>query len=189
MAARTGKSGKTRRSFGWYDQVKSPRLRALSERLIEGALEAIAVNAGSVTCPQESASSRLKIFVYAQVRRLFADDRQDDLQRLVLSYDTPPRTITFDRNPYYWALFSIYKSDEISGLTSNSINVISWQLLHAHNHEIEPELLIGFIYQTAASGSLKQAEIKRIGQSFREEWFSTYRHKIAAKTNTHSEEI
>lgn len=161
------------------ERLRNRFSRALLDELIDGANLATSANPGSRTCPQDAAINRFKISVYNTVRNLFANGHQNRLKTLVDSLPGQPRSVDFDRNPFHWALFAIIKSEEVDEPIGWDMNNIGWQLLHAYNHHIEPELLIGFLYQTAASSPSKQRKIKKVGESFREPWLAEYQEKIA----------
>lgn len=145
--------------------------------LFEEAGKAYLFNEGAQTGPQANPLDRFKTCVYREVRQLLVDGYASKIERAVNSCDSRPRKITFSQNPYYWALFAIYKTNEFDFLTPVNINTYGWQLLYAHNHFIDPELLTGFLYQTGATKSPKKATINKPGTDVHEWWLSFYRKR------------
>ena len=146
---------------------------------MDAAGEALSANEGDKPAPQDVRANRFKVAVYREVRRLFEVGRQNEIKQIV---DNDARkTIGFDRNPFNWALQALSQSGEFDDdLTSNKINILGWQLLHAFRHHIEPEMLIGFLYQTAASSPRKLSLIKRSGAPYLEPWLAEYERRIRA---------
>jgi len=74
----------------------------------------------------------------------------------------------FTDNNLHWILLAL-SSEEIS-IRASEINKYSKQLLYALRHRIDPDLLIGFLYQT---GSPEQIAEKVRDPTCREEWYLT----------------
>jgi hypothetical protein len=132
----------------WFDRI--------------GPVEAAAsTNPAVAQDPQGRRLSQIKIAVYTLVRDLRQQRRLNLIQKIVWSLDREPTTITFDANPFHWALYALkYGPAELLDTRDDELNRIGYELIHADRHGIEPELLIGFIYQTASSTTHKQKLIK-----------------------------
>lgn len=138
-----------------------------------GALDKIkAVNPARRPSPQETTSNLFKVAVYRYVREWIRSDRTRRIKSFCGNRDDGRKTIKFEHNQFNWVLTALREVGVFGfDLTPSKINSIGWQLLHAHRHNIEPDLLVGFLYQTSASSALKQKEIKKPGNVFYEPWF------------------
>ena len=77
------------------------------------------------------------------------------------------RKKTFDKNPYHCALRAL--PPEIRKLRGDDYTRMGRQLLYAARHDIDPDLLIGFLAQT---GTMKQIAEKAVAEPEKlEEWF------------------
>ena len=140
--------------------------------LIEAVGDIQAPNPASEPAPQDTASSKFKTIVYKYVRDWITTNRSSRIKSFCYDLKDGRKTIEFEDNQFNWVLHALYKEGEGKKFLSPSkINSLGWQLLHAYRHEIDPNLLIGFLYQTSASSSWKQKKIKNKGAVFYEPWF------------------
>jgi hypothetical protein len=130
------------------------RLRAKEKEVLgmwEGGVERIGrllaeAKAMAKPAPGEKVEAILKREVYLLVNELSDRRYRTDFENvLIYKMESAPR-LSFDSNPYYWALKAIWKDDEI-GLKGSVISKYAKQLAYAARHNIPPELLIGFLYQ------------------------------------------
>lgn len=103
--------------------------------------------------PSDTRSGRLRSFVYRFVRRLKRRNRLGIIARVVYGLDFEPNKVDFATNPYYWALYA-FENEEKLGITIKDMSRFSIQMLYAERHDIEPELLVGFIYQQGNDNAL-----------------------------------
>lgn len=152
----------------------------MQDRFVEAANAAWSINPARETCPQDRAGNLFKIAIYGEVRRLFAEGNQREIEQLFIHYaDDRRKAVSFNSNPYNWILDALRHSGELDQeLTADDVNAIGWQLMHAHNHHIDPALLIGFLYQTAASGPKKRGLIKAVGATYHEPWLEDYEQRL-----------
>ncbi len=152
------------------------------EKAIEPVDEACSVNPGASTCPQDRRTSLIKIAIYRMVRELRSKKRLSLIESIVGFLEYEPKVIKFDANPFHWAIYAIDRNEELyrkPGRRTKSsmldigeepMNRLAYQLLYADRHEVPPELLIGFIYQTASSTRAK----KNIRNNSHEPWLTSY---------------
>lgn len=178
----TVRSDRPRLSGSGDDQrVLGPANEAFLERLTQAAGRTFAPSLHEAEAPQNSDLSRIKIAVYRTVRELFEQGQEAKISKLLEAIGYRRKTISFEQNPYNWCL-QILKSKTklLNRIEASTLNSIGWQLMHAHNHEIDHDMLIGFIYQTASTSLWKQKLIKRPGQIFYEPWFSEYKKRLVS---------
>jgi hypothetical protein len=164
-------------------QRRPPRLgrssQLLLDSLVDAANAALRVNPDEKPAPQDIPANRFKIAVYREVRQLIIDGRQKTIVALVSYGEDERKLINFDQNPFNWALSAIEQSGELrEPLSKNKVNLLGWQLMHAFRHQVPPELLIGFLYQTASSSPRKQKLIKDTGNIYREKWLDSYSQSL-----------
>lgn len=133
---------------------KRQRLRGREKEVLgkwEGGVEHIGrllAQAAAIDkpAPDEKPEAVIKVQVYQLVRELLIERHRTDFEN-VLAYkmESSPR-VSFDANPYYWALKAIWKDGEIA-LKGNVVSKYAKQLVYADRHDIPPELLTGFLYQ------------------------------------------
>jgi hypothetical protein len=169
------RAGKTTESLIRREARARRSYSDLLESFADAAELAAARADNDATRPQEKGSNLLKVAIYREVWRLFREGRQRRLQLMSEGYDLGDKTIDFDRNPFSWILPVLKKEGHLNKFVGSSIANLSWQLTHALRHDIAPDLLIGFLYQTSASSPDKQKLIKRRGLIFYEEWIRDYR--------------
>lgn len=126
--------------------------------------------------PFERPDAILKRYVYQFVREHLAQGNGKKLEYLLWYFRTgEQRThrIRFEDNPFHWALAAI--PTELSELSRPALTKIGRQLLYADRHDIEPDLLIGFILQTGNPDAISK---KADDTDKRENW---YLAKVGAK--------
>lgn len=113
----------------------------------------LAISRGLVEelAPFDQPAGILKRLVYSFVRtRLACGDgkKLDYLLWYKRKGEQRAHRISFEDNPFHWVLSAI--PFEISELTRPSLSKVGRQLIYAHRHDIEPELLVGFLYQSGS---------------------------------------
>ncbi len=103
--------------------------------------------------PSDTRSGRLRWFVYSFVRRLKQRNRLGIITGVVYGLDFEPTKISFKANPYYWALYAFENVEKLS-ISAKDMSRFSLQMLYAERHNIDPELLVGFIYQQGNDNDL-----------------------------------
>ncbi len=66
-----------------------------------------------------------------------------------------PTRLTVSQNPFFWGLKALAAR---IGLKPDRISRLSKEMLYAWRHDIEPDLLIGFILQTGAARIYEKSE-------------------------------
>jgi len=143
--------------------------------LIEEAGDALRGDPTRPKCPQYEPKNVFKTLVYNKVREWLRNGRDAQVKSYCYNRQVGSKRISFERNPFNWVLQALHETKDFKGiLYESNVNAIGWQLMHAHRHNIDPALLVGFLYQTAASSAWKQKEIKSTGDPLIEPWFKEY---------------
>lgn len=166
---RISKSSKRKR-FG-YKPPPDPDLDGdwddLDTRLKRDLL--ISRNSTEKLAPFERPEAILKRYVYHFVRKHLAQGNGKKLEHLLWYFRTGEQRahrIRFEDNPFHWALAAI--PTELSELSRPALTKIGRQLLYADRHDIEPDLLIGFILQTGNPDAISK---KADDTDKRENWY------------------
>jgi hypothetical protein len=77
-----------------------------------------------------------------------------------------PRSWTLDENPFFWALRAISGNPRGKHMNSYVITRLSQQMYYADQHNVAPDIVIGFILQTGLA-NIKRNMTKRL----MEEWY------------------
>lgn len=119
--------------------------------------------------PFDKPDAYLKREVYALVRDYLRQGRQHLLEELILEsrYPYAPRSPSFGDNPFHWVFFGM-RDPTTDNLRKDEVSRFGRQLLYAHRHRIEPELLIGFLHQ---SGTPDEIATKVADPDRREDWY------------------
>lgn len=119
--------------------------------------------------PFERPEAVLKRYVYRFVREhLEAGDgaKLEYLLGYLRSAEQRAHRIAFETNPFHWALSAI--PIELSELKRPALTKVGRQLLYAHRHDVDPDLLIGFLYQ---SGDPDEISRKAVIPNKLEDWY------------------
>lgn len=119
--------------------------------------------------PLDRPEAILKRYVYHFVRKHLAKGNGKKLEHLLWYFRTGEQRahrIRFEDNPFHWALAAI--PTELSELSRPALTKIGRQLLYADRHDIEPDLLIGFILQTGDPDAISK---KAKYPDKREDWY------------------
>ncbi len=177
-ATRIGRGARRSPAGSSLRHVPPPRIQGVHTRLTDAVEQALALPP-EVRSSIETDTALFKAAVYAVVRDYFVQGHEDLIRRFVEYLPTPHPQIGFNENPFLWAIYAFRYDNaglrDYLNLSPFKINNVSWQLLHAFRHRVEPELLMGFLYQTAASTKDKQEKIKKRGTVFYEPWYDNYR--------------
>ena len=146
------------------------RLRALISTRPKGRSE---------SPPWDNWSGRIRAHIYALVRRYRVQGRLKIIRQLVSGLVNEPLKVSFHANPFYWALYAARNDADLTILSYKDISRFAAQMLYADRHDIDPELLIGFIYQQGGEDALK----RKLDQGASEPWLADYRARRFAKPN------
>lgn len=119
--------------------------------------------------PFERPEAILKRYVYRFVREHLEAGDGAKLEYLLgykRSAEQRAHRIAFEANPFHWALSAI--PSQLSELKRPALTKVGRQLLYAHRHDIDPDLLIGFLYQ---SGDPDEISRKAVIPNKMEEWY------------------
>lgn len=119
--------------------------------------------------PYDQPEATLKRHVYKFAREQLASGNDKKLAYLLWykrAGEQRAHRISFQENPFHWVLSAIHP--QISELDRPSLSKIGRQLLYAHRHDIDPDLLVGFLYQ---SGSPDVISKKAKALNKREQWY------------------
>jgi hypothetical protein len=154
-----------------------PRLRARFRQLTEVANTALeGLQRRDKRSPQDQPWSLFKIAVYDHVLLQIKDGRLKQIWDVVRTSPFAPVSVEFKEIPFHWALFALSKSadfEEYEKLCEEKIYEYGLQLCYAFNHKIPPALLIGFLYQTQITSSIKR-NLVRHDPTLKESWFNEY---------------
>lgn len=106
--------------------------------------------------PQDKRFGILKTAAYTLVRERQYNRRvMLNLERHTEYLSESNHSTTFTENPYFWVL-SALNSELKLGLSIQSISKFSKELRYAEIHHVEPEFLVGFIYQVGTKETIAQ---------------------------------
>lgn len=111
---------------------------------------------GEGTSPQMSRNGRLKREIYALVRHFLAQDHGNVIKEIVEDDGRAPANgPAFEDNPFHWGLLSLFEARG-DGLSRGDRYLFARQMLYAHKHDVPPNLLVGFIYQSGKPQDIAQ---------------------------------
>ncbi len=181
-ATATGKrarpSSRTARTRGRVGRPKARRQSLFDEhwQVFKDALRAKIIEAHHAQdkdlSPYDRSDSILKREVYRLVRDRRKTTAFQDLDLSILEeteYLNKTFYVDIYKNPYYWILFALKCSfTSIDGFQLSKSNVTRYaqQLIYAERHDIDPDLIIGFLLQ---SGTLRQV-CNKATEGTLEEW-------------------
>ena len=133
---------------------------------------------GEKFAPYDRADSILKRMVYKFVRQHRQSKGFKHIETAISNDRDSGRTmrIRFDDNPFHWVLFGLKNCVGILGkfeIDKFSVSRFAKQLSYADRHDIEPELLIGFLLQT---GTMSEVCEKADNSNSYEGWFLAKKH-------------
>ena len=174
---RTGKTTSRRRSAAYRSGARSRGRRPVSltareeqlkrewDALIEPIIDAWRVRPETGVAPYDQKANYLRREVYRVIRKL--DGRSEGraiIEAAVRGHcGSEPTRVSMAQNLFFWGLKAI--AARIT-LEPDRVSRLAKEMLYAFRHEIEPDLLIGFILQTGAARIHKKDGIEV------ESWFS-----------------
>ncbi|MDO7843769.1 hypothetical protein [Sphingomonas immobilis] len=122
--------------------------------------------------PFEASHSVVKRMAYEFVLQHRATSKFNWIEAAISDDRDEGRTIRtrFDDNHFHHVMFGLSKHIHFGNYSITKWNVSRFakQLLYAERHEVPPEYLVGFLYQ---SGTISEIEAKVDDPNFREDWF------------------
>jgi hypothetical protein len=128
---------------------------------------------GTKFAPFDRADSVLKRMVYAFVHEHRPTKSFEHLETAIANDRDEWRglRVLFIDNPFHWVLFGLKGHIEIFGkfeISKSDVTRFGRQLSYADRHEVAPELLIGFLFQTGTVSEICQ---KQTNPATRERWY------------------
>ncbi len=123
--------------------------------------------------PFEAPEGYLKRACFQVIQEFRKANAHHAIKKLANYAGRDRRQLTYTDNPFYWGLLAI--DPAFSAIEEGSLSLYAKQLLHAANHKVPPEHLVGFIYQSGSQSALKRKV--RIGE--REEEFLRIRKRTS----------
>lgn len=128
---------------------------------------------GTKFAPFYRADSVLKRMVYAFVQKHRPTKRYQHLESAIANDRDEWRglRVPFKDNPFHWILFGLKDHIVILDgfeISKSDVTRFGRQLSYADRHEIAPELLIGFLFQT---GTISEICRKQSSSETRERWY------------------
>ncbi len=158
-------------------QVREDELEDLRTKAKEG--KALAVKDGpkatkhrmakvEVQAPYDKPESILKREVYRFTMRYLTDQNSGRLEDVLEANIPIERTlrVKFSENPFHRMLLAL-RSEGLD-IEPFEITRYSSQLLYAQRHDIDPDLLIGFLYQTGSPDEIRKRVMR---QKYWEPWY------------------
>lgn len=133
------------------------RLRGKHDDLLarwEGGLEEIqtlksAAVGSKDQAPDAAPEAILKVGIYRLMNELLATYGGADLETVLAhKMESAPR-MSFELNPYYWALKAAAKDGELD-IDPHRISRYAAEMRYARRHQLPAELLVGFLHQVGA---------------------------------------
>ena len=100
--------------------------------------------------PWDTKWGYLKCQVYALTRRLISEGDADVIEAVVHSHGKDPPGISFEQNPFHWALIAIDAPD-FALMKRGVRRRLANELLVADRHDVPVIYLVGFLYQLGGS--------------------------------------
>lgn len=105
--------------------------------------------------PYDNRSGTIRRYIYRLVRSYRRSRQLNIIKKVVHSLHNEPLKVPFNANPFYWALYAAKQDDDID-LTDQEVSRYATQMVYADKHRVEPEFLIGFVYQQGNHADLAQ---------------------------------
>lgn len=137
---------------------------------------------GFVRSKLKAGQGRLLDDVLDNVRTAALGKRRKSAKKAEPAKQIRIRQKAFSENPFHYALREL--PSKIKQFRGDDLNRYGRQMLYAYRHEIEPDLLIGFLAQT---GTMKEVAAKAVAEPQElEEWFRAKQEaaKLAADRKT-----
>lgn len=105
--------------------------------------------------PYDNRSGTIRRYMYRLVRGYRISSNLGIIQKVVRSLQNEPLQVPFKDNPFYWALYAAKHDGEID-LTDKEVSRYAAQMMYADRHRVDPDYLVGFVYQQGSHADLAQ---------------------------------
>ncbi|MEJ7925764.1 hypothetical protein WG908_03220 [Sphingobium sp. AN641] len=132
----------------------------------------LAPGKGKGVSPYDNTDNVQKREAYRLTRKYLKRRNAKIIENLLINRGDAPKRIKFKDNPFYWVLIllDLFNRDNDRGNLSKTARI----LLYAHHHDIDPDLVVGFLHQCGTPASIcKKAAVGEL-----EPWFAKRREEL-----------
>ncbi|MET0372292.1 MAG: hypothetical protein ABW039_13075 [Sphingobium sp.] len=149
------------------DEIEWDNGAELVRKVVRGAPDR--KEAGS---PYENRDNAYKREAYKLINAFLKRKNGSVIKRIVQKIEgIEPKSPTFEQNPFFWGLLAIDPYKDF--LNQKRLYRFSRHLLYAARHEIDPELLTGFIHQCGHPDDV----CEKANNGTIEPWYPDYKHR------------